>query len=62
MVAWESIGLPRVSVVETVEVNGHTATWAEGVLLWEAGDVSYFMTGCADLGLAQAVRIAESLE
>ncbi len=57
-----SIGLPRVSVVETVVVNGHSATWAEGTLLWEAGDISYFLTGCADLGLAEAVRIAESLE
>lgn len=56
-----SIGLPRVSVVETVQVNGQSATWAEGTLLWEAGDISYFLIS-DDLSLAEAIRIAESLE
>lgn len=57
-----SIGLPQVSVVETVQVNGRSATWAGGTLLWESDGISYILTSQSDLSLAEAVRIAESLE
>lgn len=57
-----SIGLPQVTAVETVQVNGRSATWAEGTLLWESDGVSYLLTCRSDLSLAEAVRIAESLE
>jgi len=57
-----SIGLPGVWAIETAQVNGHFATWAQGTLLWEADGISYLLTGCTDLGLVEAVRVAESLE
>lgn len=56
-----SIGLPSDYVIETVQVNGHTAAWAEHVLLWEANSISYLLSG-PDLSMAEATRIAESLE
>lgn len=44
-----------------VEINGHTAAWADDrLLLWEKDGVSY-MIGGLDLSLEEAIRIAVSL-
>ncbi len=56
-----SIGLPDDYVIETVSLNGQSATWAEHVLMWEAEDVSYLLSS-PDLDLTTAVQIADSLE
>lgn len=56
-----AIGLPGVTVIATVQVNGQTATWAEHTLLWEADGISYLLTG-SDLGLEDALLIAESIK
>ena len=56
-----SIGLPESYTVESVRVNGQVATWAEHVLMWEAGGVSYLLSS-PDLSLSDAISIAESLK
>lgn len=56
-----AIGLPGVTAIATVQVNGHTATWAEHTLIWEADGISYLLTG-SNLGQEDALHIAESIE
>jgi hypothetical protein len=56
-----SIGLPEDYVVEPVQVNGQSATWAEHVLMWEANGVSYLLSS-PNLSLTDAIQIAESIK
>jgi hypothetical protein len=56
-----SIGLPDDYVIETVSLNGQSATWAKHVLMWEADGVSYLLSS-PDLDQSTAILIAESLE
>lgn len=45
-----------------VEINNHTAAWADDrLLMWEQGGVSYIVGGL-NLGLEEAIRIAVSLQ
>ena len=56
-----SIGLPDDYLVESLQVNGQPATWAEHVLLWEADGISYLLSS-PGLSATEAIRIAESVK
>jgi len=61
-VAGQVIGFTTNGTLEEVEMNGHTAAWAnDNLLLWEQDGVSY-MVGGIGLELEEAIRIATSLQ
>ncbi len=61
-VVGQVIGFATNGTLEEVEMNGHTAAWAnDNLLLWEQDGVSY-MVGGIGLNLEEAIRIATSLQ
>jgi hypothetical protein len=55
------LGVAQDTAIESVSVDGHEAGWGEHMLVWEADDVSYFVSG-SGLTCEEAIRIAESLD